>query len=127
MRDEEKVKAKFEQIVANSMGLSKKQSAQVFIGFNSRYIEFNRKYVLNQYFNIIEKIYDHGQFYFKYFNWYMTPTAINLEELEFLQKGYTELLATTDEKKNQLIRATLDNLESVKKQIMIFKKALLKK
>ncbi len=54
----------------------------------------------------------------------MTPMAVNLEELEYLQKGYEDLYATTDKKKNQLTRATLSNLETVKKQIMIFKKAM---
>ena len=68
----------------------------VFAGFNSRYIEFNRKLVFNEYFNVVEKVYEHGQFYFKYFDWYMTPIALTLEECEELEKKYKALLERVD-------------------------------
>jgi len=59
------------------------ESRYVFLGFNNRYREFGRKYLLENYFKSLDTINSYGQFYLKYFDWYMTPICVSLEELEF--------------------------------------------
>ena len=65
-----------------------------FLGLNVRLKEANRKLVLEGYLGSVTKMSAHGQFFFKYFDWYMTPIAVNLEELNYLKTGLEKLLAT---------------------------------
>ncbi len=104
-RNEEKAKQLFDDLIAKKTGHSVREALYVFLGFNSRYNEFNRKLVFDEYFNVVEKVYEHGQFYFKYFNWYMTPIAVTLEECLELEKGFKALLERVDPLKTQLHNA----------------------
>ena len=121
-RNEEKAKQLFNDLIEKKTDHSVREALYVFLGFNSRYIEFNRKLVFDEYFKVVEKVYEHGQFYFKYFNWYMTPTALTLEECLELEKGFKALLERVDPLKTQLHNAAQNHLSSIKQKIKIFKK-----
>merc|ERR1712196_676706 len=85
---EEEALAVFDEIVNKKRDLSIANYAYIFLGFNNRFREFNRKLVLEKYFDIVEQVYEHGEFYFKYFNYYMLPKTNRVEEVEYMINGY---------------------------------------
>jgi len=55
------------------------------MAFNERLFEINHKILLNNYCDSLLKVYEHGQFYFKYFNHYMAPQCSSLVELKLFE------------------------------------------
>jgi len=116
---QEDIEAAWEMIRTKSKDISIANYSWIFLGFNTRR-DINRKMLLTGFFDIVDEIYAHGEFYFKYFNWYMTPKAVNVEEITELIANYEAVLERTDKSQSQLIRAIQTKVENEKKRLKVF-------
>jgi len=99
IREEEEVKKTYKWIVKKEHDLAIRYVFYAFIGLNNRHNEFNRKYIMNNFLDDIIGVYEFGQFYFKYFCFYLTPKAVTLEEVIEIEGKVKELLPKIDPQK----------------------------
>ncbi len=95
----------WEWLANGAEGVSTKLAASSMAGFNSRLNKERRLYVIDNYFEALERVYykDDGGMYFRHYAAYMRPKSNNIEELVTIRDGYRHLLATTDVKEKKLV------------------------